>query len=68
MRFTNKLNYKSLLIIIIKKIEEWKSNKDMLLINNNGNFKKDTINLIKMVKKAQEVIITMIKWKWTKEL
>ena len=67
MRSTNKLNYKSLLIIIIKKIEEWKSNKDMLLINNNENFKKDTINLIKMVKKAQEVIITMIKWKWTKE-
>ena len=29
----------------------------MLLINNNGNFKKDTINLITKVKKAQEVII-----------
>ena len=68
MKFTNKLNYKNLLIIIIKKKEEWKSSsKDMALINSNGNFKKDIINLPTMVKKVQEVINMMIKWKWMKE-
>lgn len=45
-KFTNKLNYKNLLIIIIKKIEEWRFSKDMLLITSSGNFKKDITSLL----------------------
>lgn len=40
------MNYKNLLIIIIKKIEEWKFTKDMLQISSNGNFRKDIISLL----------------------
>jgi len=41
MKFRNKLNCKNQLIIIIKKKEEWRCNKDMIT---SGNFKKDTIS------------------------